>query len=306
MAMPGRLRVAFAGSGPPLRVFENVENAGHLPLTEQLAATFALIDSYVTDRQDVGRPCSTRDHHQKEATMRIRLIHFALAVLVAVGLSSTTPPQRAAARIGTPNPASPLAVRAESTLPDTPVGHQLEWVLERLSGRGEPLTQSDVSARFAPSFLDTVSAADTVATTQQFAAAYGPLSVGGLVRNPTGTQALVFLTARTGDSLIVISAVEPADPHRITTLTFQPVPDGLADATTGLEHTGGLIDIGGRSLYLWCLGPVPTDGELTVLLEAGYGDDSTVWLAVQAALASDTRVCSYDRANAPGGASDPA
>ena len=47
-------------------------------------------------------------------------------------------------------------------------------------------------------------------------------------------------------------------------------------------------------------------GGPTVVLEAGHGNDSTIWLSVQVAVGPDTRVCSYDRANAPGGASDPA
>jgi pimeloyl-ACP methyl ester carboxylesterase len=62
----------------------------------------------------------------------------------------------------------------------------------------------------------------------------------------------------------------------------------------------GPIDIGGRSLYLNCVGT----GHPTVVFEAGGpGDDSTEWLPLQADVARFTRVCRYDRAGL--GHSDP-
>ena len=42
-----------------------------------------------------------------------------------------------------------------------------------------------------------------------------------------------------------------------------------------------------------------------MILESGLNDTSAVWSAVQGEVARTTRVCSYDRANVPGGASDP-
>lgn len=66
------------------------------------------------------------------------------------------------------------------------------------------------------------------------------------------------------------------------------------------EAEGRLIDIGGRGLYLECMGT----GSPTVILEAGMTGDHRTWEQVQPALAASTRVCAYDRANiAP---SDPA
>jgi len=64
---------------------------------------------------------------------------------------------------------------------------------------------------------------------------------------------------------------------------------------------GALVDIGDRSLFLSCSGT----GSPTVILESGLSDTSAVWTAVQDEVAATTRVCSYDRANVPGGASDP-
>jgi pimeloyl-ACP methyl ester carboxylesterase len=59
------------------------------------------------------------------------------------------------------------------------------------------------------------------------------------------------------------------------------------------------VDIGGRRLHASCTG----EGSPTVILEAGFGDASMTWKAVQPAVAEFTRVCSYDRAGY--GRSDP-
>ena len=52
------------------------------------------------------------------------------------------------------------------------------------------------------------------------------------------------------------------------------------------------VDIGGRLLFLRCIG----SGGPTVILEAGYGDDGTIWSPIQLPISSFARVCSYDRA----------
>ncbi len=57
---------------------------------------------------------------------------------------------------------------------------------------------------------------------------------------------------------------------------------------------GRMIDLGSYRLHLNCAGE--SSGGPTVILEAGLGDFSPVWSAVQPALAQAGRVCSYDRA----------
>lgn len=52
------------------------------------------------------------------------------------------------------------------------------------------------------------------------------------------------------------------------------------------------VDVGGYKLHINCRGA----GSPTVVLDAGLGDWSTHWTAVQNLLKADTRVCSYDRA----------
>ena len=54
----------------------------------------------------------------------------------------------------------------------------------------------------------------------------------------------------------------------------------------------GLVDVGGRELYLTCQG----EGSPTVVMESGGRGHSGGWNLVQPSVASFTRVCAYDRA----------
>jgi pimeloyl-ACP methyl ester carboxylesterase len=65
------------------------------------------------------------------------------------------------------------------------------------------------------------------------------------------------------------------------------------DASTQDDIISSPIDIGDRNLFLRCIG----SGSPTIILEAGYGDDGTMWAPVQLRASTFTRVCSYDRAN---------
>jgi pimeloyl-ACP methyl ester carboxylesterase len=59
------------------------------------------------------------------------------------------------------------------------------------------------------------------------------------------------------------------------------------------EGSGRLVAIGGgRSLYMECVG----SGSPTVVLEAGFGADTSSWRDVQSQLGRRTRTCAYDRA----------
>lgn len=55
---------------------------------------------------------------------------------------------------------------------------------------------------------------------------------------------------------------------------------------------GQLVDVGGYRLHIYCIGA----GSPTVVIDAGWGDWSTIWGAVQTQAAQTTRVCTYDRA----------
>jgi pimeloyl-ACP methyl ester carboxylesterase len=55
---------------------------------------------------------------------------------------------------------------------------------------------------------------------------------------------------------------------------------------------GELVDVGGHSLHLNCVG----EGSPTVILESGLGAMSVDWANIQPEVSDTTRVCAYDRA----------
>jgi len=192
--------------------------------------------------------------------------------------------------------------RTAATIPDTPVGTQLRWVVDQLNGRAAGLDATHVRAHFAPRFLATMPAAELVAILKRDAAQRSPVVFTRFAGRRTPTGAIALVTARGGERGAVYVDVEAAAPHRITSLHISepPSPSAQALATPG-PHTGA-FDVGGRRLFLTCAGT----GEPTVVLEAGLGGGTAAWTKVQGRLARFTRVCSYDRANVPGGAGDPA
>ena len=69
--------------------------------------------------------------------------------------------------------------------------------------------------------------------------------------------------------------------------------DGRVHPAAAAESPGRLVTLpDGRHLNLRCSG----HGAPTVLLESGFGADSTAWYKVQPTLARETQVCAYDRA----------
>ncbi|HHY55514.1 MAG TPA: alpha/beta fold hydrolase [Chloroflexi bacterium] len=65
-----------------------------------------------------------------------------------------------------------------------------------------------------------------------------------------------------------------------------------SEDATRYPAPGQLVDVGGHRLHLHCMG----EGSPTVILEAGWGSFSSDWSLVQPLMASQTRVCAYDRA----------
>ena len=87
-----------------------------------------------------------------------------------------------------------------------------------------------------------------------------------------------------------------------TTLTVRPPAFAQPVATPATDDFAGLVDIGGRSLYLECRG----SGGPIVILEAGYRSPVDVWTTdivspdtprtmVFAGVAANTRTCVYER-----------
>src|SRR5260370_34168003 len=63
------------------------------------------------------------------------------------------------------------------------------------------------------------------------------------------------------------------------------------DANQLPPRVGQAVDIGGRTLNLYCSG----QGTPTVILETGRNSPGYAWLLLQSKIAVFTRACSYDR-----------
>ncbi|HET9659744.1 MAG TPA: alpha/beta fold hydrolase [Thermomicrobiales bacterium] len=195
-----------------------------------------------------------------------------------------------AARDIQPARAYEATAEAPSSVGKTPVGAQVDWVLEQFNGGSETLTEAEFATHFTPEFLAAfpVSLLDLL---RQTTAQYAPVVSSGYAFPPTATGAVVLVDLATGEHAAIYLTVEDAPPHRITRLDLSEPP---AEPTAA----GRRVSIGERSLYLDCQGT----GSPTVVLEGGIATD---WAQVQPDVAASTRVCSYDRPDSPGSRSDP-
>src|SRR5215210_8415169 len=71
---------------------------------------------------------------------------------------------------------------------------------------------------------------------------------------------------------------------------YQAIATELAERA--YPPPGGMVDVGGYSLHINCMG----QGSPTVVLDAGSGAFSAQWVRVQQEVSDTTRVCAYDRA----------
>ena len=82
--------------------------------------------------------------------------------------------------------------------------------------------------------------------------------------------------------------------------TTEPSPDAGSPAAGAsgdpVQRTAD-VDIGGRTLHLFCVGTAPA-GSPTVIAEHGLGGDSRTWNGLFYAIGERTRMCAYDRAGA--------
>jgi pimeloyl-ACP methyl ester carboxylesterase len=192
-------------------------------------------------------------------------------------------------------------------IPATPVGSQLEWVIAQLNGGADTITEEDVVAHFAPEFLQGFPPQALIEQFRLTSAQAGHITLTGFSVPLSSTEAIGLITAQRpvegSKRAAVYMNVEVAASHRITYLNLGDLPGPSAQelATPG-PYTGDFDVGGGRTLFLTCAG----SGSPTVILEAGAGGGANAWTKVQPEVATFARVCSYDRANIPGGASDPA
>ncbi len=96
--------------------------------------------------------------------------------------------------------------------------------------------------------------------------------------------------------MLLIGLALPAMTSAASSTQAAPLPEAVTDAYVRAQDR---VDIGGRSLNLYCVG----EGARTVIFEAGGSDWSVTWALVQPNLGPGFRACSYDRAGL--GYSDP-
>ena len=103
---------------------------------------------------------------------------------------------------------------------------------------------------------------------------------------------LVVLAACSGEStspsavVVPSAAVSISAPPSVATSSSAPAtPVQLAED----------VDIGGRTLHLFCMGTAPA-GTPTVIAESGLTGDSRTWNDLFYSIAARTRLCAYDRA----------
>ena len=87
----------------------------------------------------------------------------------------------------------------------------------------------------------------------------------------------------------------------LSTAALSETPQAAASGVATSGDFAGLVDIGGRRLYLTCKG----SGTPTVILEPGAGNNGAIWSEVDPKAATQTsvfdgvaqftRVCAYDR-----------
>jgi pimeloyl-ACP methyl ester carboxylesterase len=227
------------------------------------------------------------------------------ATLAGIGAVTAGRFAASAARLSTPEAeTAPLDALAQ-----TPLGDQLAWFLAAVNDGGASLTEADVAAHVAPEFLAVIPPDQMIGLMQGIAGGYGALTLQGVTRPPTATQAVALVSTSVGVQLAVPLTVEAADSHRITGLKIYPSPPGdgkpLVSWTgdgVAMEKAAPLVDIGGRGIYRADEG---AEGP-TVIFEGGLGDSDATWSGVIPAVASFARVISYDRPNTAAGASDPA
>src|SRR5688572_22949246 len=107
--------------------------------------------------------------------------------------------------------------------------------------------------------------------------------------------------------LTACSSVTQPIPSVAPLLTNTPTVELLPSPTSTIEPASqtpdkivGNVDIGGRNLYIICVGA----GSPTIIFESGLGADYSLWQKIMLEMSKSTRLCAYDRAGV--GRSDPA
>ena len=126
-------------------------------------------------------------------------------------------------------------------------------------------------------------------------------SAGGVARTTYSTTLvlLAVVSAACGASQVSPPPATPAASARASAPASPTLAASPSTVTTSpgvfVGVPGNLVDIGGRSLYLSCIGESAA-AEPTVVFENGLGSPRSSWTAIQRAVAGTVRACAYDRA----------
>jgi pimeloyl-ACP methyl ester carboxylesterase len=235
-----------------------------------------------------------------QRTWRAAAATFLLVVLATTGTTATagatTPGHQQQAHYCKQVEAYRLKTCAKAILPATPLGRQLQWVLAQLAGDAATLTEAEVRAHVSAEYLTIVRpAAEVVQAFRQTITERGTFILVGFAYPPRTRQALALMQSTTGERGAVAIGVTSQRPARIEFLDLSEAPPTIVPK----GRLSGWFDIGGRRLFLRCIG----HRSPTVVFEGGLTTD---WFALQNQLSGFTRVCSYDHPNGPRSRSDPA
>jgi pimeloyl-ACP methyl ester carboxylesterase len=188
---------------------------------------------------------------------------------------------------------------AKALLPAGPLGRQLGWELAQLAGEAATLTEAEVRAHFSAEFFavwrEEMSPEAVIQFFQQNLAERGPFTFVGFAYPPRARQALAILQGPTGERGALPIGVTSRRPALIEYLDLQAAPPTIVPK----GRFSGWFDIGGRRLFLRCVG----HGSPTVVFESHLTHD---WFALQNQVAQFTRACSWDHPSGPWSRSDPA
>lgn len=133
-----------------------------------------------------------------------------------------------AASVGDGDETSAATTTSVPQLPDSPVGHQLGWVLDALR---KPPAEAVLAEHFAPAFLAQIPAPKTAAFLRSVAA-QGPFTLRS-VQASTDLLAEAVIEGRRSTAKVTI-AVEAGAPHLIAGLLIKPL-SATAGATSWTE-----------------------------------------------------------------------
>jgi hypothetical protein len=128
---------------------------------------------------------------------------------------------------------SAAAQTQPDVVPDTPLGHQLTWVMETLNSNASGLTEEMVTETFGSQFLKGVPPKYLIENLKQWAALGAPLTVLTFERKGADQYGVAAVKSRDGSQVAITIAVEPKAPHRIALLLIQPIPDQAVEIPTG-------------------------------------------------------------------------